>query len=254
MHKYIFNSYCYFRQYILLQKEWFLEEIANFMTTFSNPLNQLNLVTEVSSYSVMISSKALWVLVVCTEQVMKLGGSLQFMMEEIQDSHWKIYVAIEKEILTEEKNEAKKHWMNGKNPASHHLHDNRQNCRYSTKRTLGHSILVGMVIGTIAPITLSPFRKPISLNVISDHKLAWIKLKFMWINLKRTMKVDRRDNWNNAVVTVSILILMLFLKKSSQSLHCFSLFSFQFVFLLIKVMEFNVNSWVTQLVNGVELQ
>lgn len=99
------------------------------MTTFSNPLNQLNSVTDVISYSVMINSKVLWILAGCMEQVTRLGGSLQFMMEEIQDSHRKIYVAIEKEILSEEKNHVKKHCVNGKIPASHHLHENRHNCR-----------------------------------------------------------------------------------------------------------------------------
>lgn len=45
-----------------------------------------------------------------------------------------------------------------------------------------------MDLGRVASIILTTFRKPTSLNKISDHKLAWIKLKFMWLIKKGQWK------------------------------------------------------------------
>lgn len=74
----------------------------------------------------------------------KIRGCSQFMMEKIQDSHWKIPISREEEILNEGKNEVKMHWVKGKSPALHHLRMNTENCRCSTESTQGHFILVGV--------------------------------------------------------------------------------------------------------------
>jgi len=50
-------------------------------------------------------------------------------------------VAIKKEVLSEEDNEVKKALRERQKS---NFRKNRQNCRYLTERTLGHSILIGV--------------------------------------------------------------------------------------------------------------